>query len=96
MITTAWKQGSARIWRAGMWSLFAALLLAPLIAMQLTQEVCWTGFDFAAAGVLMGVLGVLVEVACRVVTGPLARAAVLAVLLAVALLVWAEGAIGIF
>ncbi len=96
MITTAWKQGSGSIWRAGMWSLLGALLLTPLIAMQLTQEVRWTGFDFAAAAVLMGALGVFVEVACRIVTRPLARAAVLAVLLAAALLVWAEGAVGVF
>ncbi|WP_150131872.1 hypothetical protein [Sphingomonas carotinifaciens] len=96
MITTAWKQGSGSIWHAGMWSLLGALLLTPLIAMQLTQEVRWTGFDFAAAAVLMGTLGVFVEVACRVVIRPLARAAVLAVLLAAALLVWAEGAVGVF
>lgn len=79
-----------------MWSLLEALLLAPLIAMQLTQEVRWTGFDFAAAAVLMGALGVFVEVACRVVTQPFARAAILALLLAAALLVWAEGAVGVF
>lgn len=95
MITTAWKQGSS-IWRVGMWSLLGALLLAPLVAMQFTQEVRWTGFDFAAAAVLMGTLGVLVEVTCRVVTRPIVRAAVLAGLLALALLVWAKGAVGLF
>lgn len=36
----------------------AGLLLIPLCAMQFTQEVAWTAFDFIAAGVLLWVTGI--------------------------------------
>jgi len=35
----------------------AMILLAPLVAMQFTRDVTWTGFDFAAAAVLLAGAG---------------------------------------
>ena len=40
--------------RLGMWSAFvAAMLMIPLLAMQFTDAVVWTPFDFTVAGALL-------------------------------------------
>ena len=72
------------------------LLLIPLIAMQFTNEVNWTLFDFVAAGVLLLGTGLLCELVIRKVTNIKYRIAICAVLLAALLLVWLELAVGIF
>jgi hypothetical protein len=43
----------------------ASILLLPLVAMQITDEVDWTLADFVAAGVLLGGSGLLLELAVR-------------------------------
>ncbi len=43
----------------------ACILLLPLIAMQITDEVDWGLADFAFAGVLLGGTGLLLELAAR-------------------------------
>jgi hypothetical protein len=80
-------------WRHVMWALFAAIVLAPLVAMQLTDEVRWNGFDFAAAAVLFFVLGISVELAFRAVSRPWLRAAVIVALVAGGALIWADAAV---
>lgn len=77
------------------WGGAAALLLVPLIAMQFTDEVQWTGSDFAIFGAMLAVpLGVL-ELAVRA-TGSMAyRAAVAVALGAAFLMTWANLAVGI-
>jgi len=78
------------------WTLVAAILSAPLAAMQFTREVAWTASDFAFAGVLLIGGGLLIELAVRrVVNRPVMTAICAAVVLAV-LLIWADGAVGIF
>ena len=49
------------------WGAAAALLLAPLAAMKLIPNsgVDWTGSDFALAAVLIGTVGLLIELAVR-------------------------------
>lgn len=43
-------------WRIAAWSIAAGLLLLPLLAMQVTDEVDWNRADFAvAAALLVGV-----------------------------------------
>ena len=74
----------------------ALLLLIPLIAMQFTNEVNWTLFDFVAAGVLLLGTGLLCELVIRKVTNIKYRIAICAVLLAALILVWLELAVGIF
>jgi len=41
------------------------LLLIPLIAMQFTDEVIWTGIDFIIMGILLLSVGILCEIALR-------------------------------
>ena len=41
------------------------VLLVPLVAMQFTDEVDWSLFDFVLAGVLLGGSGLLLELAAR-------------------------------
>ena len=43
----------------------ACILLVPLVAMQVTDEVDWGVADFALAGVLLGGSGLLLELAAR-------------------------------
>lgn len=51
----------------------ASILLLPLLAMQVTDQVVWSLADFVLAGVLLAVIGVTLELAARR-TGNLASA----------------------
>ena len=53
------------VWRIAGWGFAAALLLAPLVAMQFTREVSWGPADFAVAALLIGGLGLAIEFAVR-------------------------------
>ena len=57
--------GRGSLWRIVGWGLAAALLLAPLVAMQFTRDVRWGPIDFAAAAILIGSLGLAIEFAVR-------------------------------
>lgn len=48
-------------WHRPLWLALSAILLLPLIAMQVTREVNWTVFDFVAGSLLLGALGLAVE-----------------------------------
>ena len=72
------------------------LLLIPLIAMQFTDEVNWTLYDFVVAAVLLFGTGLMCEFVMRKVTKVKYRIAICAVLLMVLLLIWVELAVGIF
>ena len=72
------------------------LLAIPLIAMQFTNEVHWTGSDFLVAGTLLLGTGLLAEGILRTFTKRSHRLAWLGVLGLVLLLVWAELAVGVF
>jgi ABC-type Mn2+/Zn2+ transport system permease subunit len=74
----------------------ALLLLIPLIAMQFTDEVNWTLFDFLIAGVLLLGTGLLCELVMRKVTKIEHRIAICVVILAALVLIWIELAVGIF
>ena len=74
----------------------ALLLLIPLIAMQFTDEVKWTLFDFVVAGVLLLGTGLMCELVMRKVNKLQHRIALCGALLAGLLLVWIELAVGIF
>ncbi len=77
------------------WSLAAAILVLPAIAMQFTREVNWGPGDFLAAALLLGGTGLVLEVAAAL---PRARWRSRGAIIAVAalLLIWAELAVGIF
>lgn len=77
------------------WSLAAALLALPAIAMQFTSEMNWGPGDFLAAALLLGTTGIVLEIAAALPRRQWrSRGTVLAV--AMLLLVWAELAVGIF
>jgi len=86
--------GRGTPWRIIGWSIPALLLLLPLVAMRLTNEVNWTAPDFVFAGVLLGGVGVAFELIVRK-SGSVAYrlGAALAVIVAF-LTVWANAAVG--
>lgn len=81
-------------WRIAAWGTAALLLLLPLVAMQFTDEVNWTAFDFIFAGALIGGVGAVFELAVRSSANLAYRAGVGAALAAAFLLVWVNGAVG--
>lgn len=74
----------------------AILLLIPLIAMQFTDEVAWTGFDFVVMGILLLVTGFMFELVMRKVRKIEYRIVLFVAILGAFLLIWAELAVGIF
>ena len=74
----------------------ALLLLIPFIAMQFTDEVDWSLFDFVIAGVLLLGTGLLCELVMRKVKKIEHRIVICVGLLAALFLVWVELAVGIF
>ena len=74
----------------------ALLLLVPLIAMQLTEEVNWTLSDFISAGVLLLVTSLLLDLVIRKVMKTPVRIVFIMIVLSILLLIWAELAVGIF
>lgn len=81
-------------WRIVGWGAVAALLLAPLVAMQFTSEVDWDETDFIVMGFILGSLGLALEfmvsrshsIAYRIASG--------IAILAAFLLIWANLAVG--
>ena len=94
MTTMRMAQGNSG--RVALWGAIALLLLAPLVAMQFTAEVRWTGFDFLAAGVMLVGGGLAYELVARRTADRGRRMLVGAAILGLVMLVWAEGAVGIF
>jgi peptidoglycan/LPS O-acetylase OafA/YrhL len=74
----------------------AMLLLIPFIAMQFTDEVSWTGFDFLVMGILLLGTGLLCEVVLRKVTKTKDRIVLYLAIVGLFLIIWAELAVGIF
>ena len=81
-------------WRALGWGAAALLLLLPFVAMQFTPEVVWNAEDFIFAGVLIGAVGIMYELALRKSPDRGYRAAVTVALAAAFLTIWANGAVG--
>lgn len=80
--------------RVVVWSGAAALLLTPLVAMQFTDQVQWTGFDFSVAAVMLALPLAVIEVAMRAPVSAAYRAGVAVALGAAVLLFWVVGAVG--
>jgi len=89
--------GSDRIngWRITGWSIAALLLLLPLVAMQFTDKVNWTASDFVFAGVMIGGVGIVFELAVRMTRNRAYRGGVAVALAAAFLLIWINAAVGI-
>ena len=82
-------------WRIAAWSTAALILLLPLFAMQVTDQVVWDVADFAIFGALLVGVGVTYEIAARQTGNTAYRSAVGVALAAVFLLLWVVGAVGI-
>jgi hypothetical protein len=77
------------------WATAAILLLLPLFAMQVTNEVAWDLADFVFAGVLILGVGVAYELTVRMTGNTPYRAAVAVALAAAFILIWMNLAVGI-
>lgn len=82
--------------RAVLWSLFAAVLIAPAVAMQFTAEVNWGPGDFVAAAGLLSLTGLGLELAARAQMSRRAKLAASGLVVLALLVVWAELAVGLF
>ena len=72
------------------------LLLLPLIAMQFTDEVVWTGTDFLIMGFMLLGLALMIEIILRKVSKPAIKGLLVFGAVLLFLLVWVELAVGIF
>ena len=77
------------------WSIGGLMLIAPLVAMQFTEEVDWNAGDFVFAALLIGGTGGLYELAARTTSGIAYRFGVGVALGAAFLTIWLSGAVGI-
>jgi ABC-type cobalamin transport system permease subunit len=84
------------LWRVAAWGAVAALLIAPLVAMQFTTEVNWTTSDFAIAGALLIGAGLLIELVVWKARSRALRIGACVAVVAAVLVIWAQGAVGIF
>ena len=77
------------------WTLVAALLITPAVAMRFTDEVQWTASDFVFAGVILVGAGAIAELAVRASRDWSYRIGAGLAVLACVLLLWINGAVGI-
>lgn len=83
-------------WRFALWTVAAALLVAPWVAMRFTDEVRWDGADFLVFGAMLAVAGGLVEIVVRLSRRRMVVLGAVALVGAAFLLLWAELAVGLF
>lgn len=97
MADTAEEGGGQRgsLWRMARWGTAALVLLLPMVAMQFTAEVNWTGSDFAVMGAMLATVCGTYELAAWMTGNRAYRAAVGVALAAAFLLVWISLAVGI-
>ena len=72
------------------------LLLIPFIAMQFSDEVSWSAFDFILAAALLFSTAIVCNWVWSKVKNTKTKFVLCAVVLFVLILVWAEMAVGIF
>ena len=72
------------------------LLLIPLIAMQFTNEVNWSLFDFIIMGAMLTIAGLLIGITLTKFKVSKNRILLIAIIIAIFFLIWAELGVGIF
>lgn len=84
-----------RVLRVAAWGGAAVLWLTPLVAMQFTEAVQWSVFDFAVFGAMLAIAASLFDLATRM-GGDLARQAAFALTIGTGfLMTWANLAVGL-
>ena len=81
-------------WSLAIWGTAACLLLVPLVAMQFTAEVDWTGSDFVVMGVLLAIACGGYELATRLSDSSAYRAGAAVAVATGFLIVWVNLAVG--
>lgn len=92
------KQGNNKSggrWRLAVWGAAVFLLLLPLVAMQFTEEVNWTLFDFVVFGTMLAGACGAYELATRASASGVYRAAAGIAVVAAFILVWLSIGVGI-
>ncbi|APG61712.1 hypothetical protein LPB140_01390 [Sphingorhabdus lutea] len=79
-----------------MWGILTFILLLPLAAMQFTDQVNWTGFDFFIAASLLFGMAMAIEIAICLIPQKISRYIIVAIIILTALSFWIDGAVGIF
>jgi uncharacterized membrane protein SirB2 len=74
----------------------AAILLVPFFAMQFTNEVKWTAYDFFCAALFLMVGGMTLDLIVRKVKARKHRLLLVVVLFVTLFIIWVELAVGIF
>jgi hypothetical protein len=97
MAGNAENGGGGRVnrWRIAAWATAALMLLLPLFAMQVTDQVVWDVADFAIFGTMLVGAGGTYELAARMTGNTAYRAAVGVAITAAFILVWMNLAVGI-
>lgn len=74
----------------------ASLLFIPLVGMQFSNEINWSGADFGIAAIMLFSAATAIEMALRLVRKNAHRLILIAIILMVLALLWAELAVGVF
>jgi len=82
-------------WRLAGWGLAASLLILPAAAMNFTGDVQWTVADFLFMGMMVGCIGLGLELAVRATRNSRYRGGAAVALVTGFLVIWANGAVGI-
>ena len=72
------------------------LLLIPMIAMQLTDEVNWSFFDFVIMGVMLSITGLAIGIIIKKIKYYKYRNIFITIIVMIFLLTWAELGVGLF
>ena len=72
------------------------LLLIPIIAMQLINEVYWSFFDFIIMGIMLSITGLALGIIIKKVKYHKYRNIFIAIIIIIFLFIWAELGVGLF
>ena len=72
------------------------LLLIPMIAMQLTDEVNWSFFDFIIMGIMLSITGLALGIIIKKIKYYKYRNIFIAIIIMIFLLIWTELGVGLF
>jgi len=72
------------------------ILLIPMIAMQLTDEVNWSFFDFIIMGVMLSITGLAIGIIIKKIKYSKYRNIFITMIVMIFLLIWAELGVGLF